>query len=118
MTFFYERFVGGICRAPDLPRLTTRQSATQFSPRDEGLHVLLINAPIREWSFPNIFPIGHGYVGAVATMDGHRLSVLDLNAERGGPVKVDEEQFNRWIEGRVRETLADLEPDIIGLGGI
>jgi anaerobic magnesium-protoporphyrin IX monomethyl ester cyclase len=118
MTFFYERFVGGICRAPELPRLTTRASMAQFAPRDEGLHVLFINAPIREWSFPNIMPIGHGYVGAVAMMDGHRLSVLDLNAERREPVKMDEAQFNRWIESRVRQALAALEPDVIGLGGI
>jgi radical SAM superfamily enzyme YgiQ (UPF0313 family) len=99
-------------------RITTAQSERQFVARTEGLHVLMINAPIREWSYPNIMPIGHGYVGAVAVMDGHRLSVLDLNAERGGPVQGDMAAFNRWTERRVEETLGAMRPDVIGLGGI
>lgn len=118
MSYFYQRFQAGICRTPGLPRITTRASEAQFTPRDEGLHVLFINAPIREWSYPNIMPIGHGYVGAVAVMDGHRLSVLDLNAERREPVKDGGAAFERWIDGRVRETLGALKPDVIGLGGI
>ena len=84
---FYQRFSseGGILDA-SWPRLTTDESAEQFQPRDEGLDVLLINAPIREWSYPNIMPIGHGYVASVAVMDGHQVHVLDLNAERRNPL--------------------------------
>jgi radical SAM superfamily enzyme YgiQ (UPF0313 family) len=81
--------------------------------------VLFINAPIREWSYPNILPIGQAYVGAVAVMDGHTLDVLDLNAERRSPVKsADMPEFDQWVERRVEETLGRARPDVIGLGGI
>ena len=85
---FYERFgpTGEILN-PDWFRITGEDTEQLFSRRDEGLHVLLINPPIREWSYPNIMPIGQGYVGAVAAMDGHRVDILDLNAERRHPVK-------------------------------
>src|SRR6266540_7110973 len=86
--------------------------------RDEGLNVLMINAPIREWSYPNIMPIGHGYVGSVAVMDGHKLEVLDLNAERRKPVKGDIQAFEKWIESNVEARLLSSRPDVIGLGGI
>lgn len=115
---FHTRFENGLFQAPDAPRLTGRDSEVLFSARDEGLHLLLINAPIREWSYPNIMPLGHGYIGSVAKMDGHRLSVLDLNAERGKPVKDGGEDFDLWTDKRVRETLAETRPDVIGLGGI
>ena len=84
---FYERFTNNVCRNSNWPRITTRESVADFAPRDEGMDLLLINAPIREWSYPNIEPIGQGYVASVATMDGHRVSVLDLNAERREPWK-------------------------------
>jgi len=43
---------------------------------------------------------------AVAAMDGHRLDVLDLNAERRAPVKgADMPDFDRWVERRVEEKL-------------
>ena len=86
--YFYQRFgPTGECFNPNWPRITTLESAKAFHPRKKGLRVLLINAPIREWSWPNIMPIGQGYVGAVAAMDGHQVDVLDLNAERKRPVK-------------------------------
>jgi anaerobic magnesium-protoporphyrin IX monomethyl ester cyclase len=116
--YFHTRFENGLFQAPGAPRLTGRASEAQFALRDEGLHLLLINAPIREWSYPNIMPLGHGYIGAVAVMDGHRLSVLDLNAERREPVKDGGTEFESWIDSRVRETLAETRPDVIGLGGI
>jgi anaerobic magnesium-protoporphyrin IX monomethyl ester cyclase len=120
MTFnyFHTRFDNGVFNAPGANRITDGNSEALFSPRDEGLHLLMINAPIREWSYPNIMPLGHGYVGSVAVMDGHRLSVLDLNAERKEPVKDAGKEFEAWIDNRVRETLAKLQPDVIGLGGI
>ena len=116
---FHERF-GSDNHVLDAawPRITTQASEAPFAPRRDGLRVLLINAPIREWSFPNILPIGHAYVAAVAAMDGHTIDVLDLNAERKQPVKSSPEAFIKWVESRVTETLEQRRPDVIGLGGI
>ena len=113
----YQRFVDGVCVSPDAPRITTSESARAFSARDEGLEVLLINAPIREWSYPNIEPIGQAYVASVALMDGHRIRVLDLNAERREPKKVSDEAFDQWLRTKVEECLSR-KPDVIGIGGI
>ena len=117
--YFYQRFgPGGESVNPDWPRITTEASQQAFQPRDNGLRLLLINAPIREWSWPNIMPIGHGYIGAVAAMDGHHVDVLDLNAERLRPVKDPEEVFAKWVETQVVRKLEARKPDVIGLGGI
>jgi len=116
--YFHQRFENGVCTSRGLARLTDRRSEDLFAPRDEGLDVLMVNVPIREWSFPNIMPIGHGYVGAVAVMDGHRLHVLDLNAERRTPVKTTDDETDRWAISRVVEELARLRPRVVGLGGI
>ena len=71
-TYFYQRFgPTGECLNPGWPRITTWESEKAFSPRQMGLRVILINPPIREWSWPNIMPTWQGYVGTVATMDGH-----------------------------------------------
>ncbi|OGA65835.1 MAG: hypothetical protein A3G81_20910 [Betaproteobacteria bacterium RIFCSPLOWO2_12_FULL_65_14] len=115
---FHQRFNDGEVLGDGWPRITTEESTSLFPPRRDGLRVLLINAPIREWSYPNIFPIGHGYVGAVAAMDGHVVEVLDLNAERRAPVRQSPEAFHKWVEGKVRAALARERPDVIGLGGI
>jgi radical SAM superfamily enzyme YgiQ (UPF0313 family) len=115
---FYEQFASGQVLHPDLPRITTKESERIFRPREEGLRVLLINAPIREWSYPNIMPIGQGYVGSVIAMDGHKLEVLDLNAERRTPVKGDVKDFDKWVEKVVENKLNQVRPDVIGLGGI
>src|SRR3990167_10816677 len=90
--YFFQRFENGKCIAPHLPRITTRKTIKTFTQRDSGLKVLLINPPIRIWSMPNIEPLGHCYIGSSAIMDGHKLSVLDLNAERKEPV-ADENLF-------------------------
>ncbi len=116
---FYERFAsGGEIRSDAWPRATTDASLAAFPRRVGALRVLFINPPIREWSYPNIMPIGQGYVAAVAAMDGHDVEVLDLNAERREPVTQPVEEFARWIEGRVQEALSRHTPDVIGLGGI
>ena len=116
---FYERFGdNGHVLDSSWPRMTTEESERQFELRRDGLRVLFINAPIREWSYPNILPIGHSYVGAVAAMDGHTVDVLDLNAERRAPIKDSFATFVRWIEARVVEKLERDAPDVIGLGGI
>jgi len=116
---FYQRFGDdGHARAARWPRITTEETERLFAPRPRGLRVLLINAPIREWSYPNILPIGHAYVGAVAAMDGHTVDVLDLNAARRAPVKDSADAFVRWVEARVADKLGRDRPDVIGLGGI
>ncbi len=116
---FYQRFdANGHVLDAAWPRLTDEASERLFEPRKGGLRVLFINAPIREWSYPNILPIGHAYVGAVAAMDGHTVDVLDLNAERREPFKGSLEVFVRWAESRVVAKLERDKPDVIGLGGI
>ena len=116
---FYQRFgAHGEILNPDWPRLTSEETAARFKPRNQGLRILLINPPIREWSYPNILPIGQAYVASVAAMDGHHLSVLDLNGERRQPVKDPPEVFSRWVDTHVLERLKREKPDVIGIGGI
>jgi anaerobic magnesium-protoporphyrin IX monomethyl ester cyclase len=116
---FYQRFsADGEILYPAWPRITTLESEKHFQPRDNGLDVLLINAPIREWSYPNIMPIGQGYVASSAAMDGHRVHVLDLNAERRQPVKLSQDEFDKWVDQHVVERLEKQKPDVIGIGGI
>ena len=115
----YQRFdANGQILDPSWPRITDEESARLFEPRKNGLRVLFINAPIREWSYPNILPIGHAYVGAVAAMDGHTVDVLDLNAERREPIKGSMEAFVKWAEAQVVAKLERQRPDVVGLGGI
>jgi anaerobic magnesium-protoporphyrin IX monomethyl ester cyclase len=117
--WFHQRFnSSGQAFDASWSRITTDESVAVFQPRNKGLKVLLINAPIREWSYPNIMPIGHGYVASVAVMDGHQVQVLDLNAERKTPVTADAVNFSRWIEEQVTTALKRQKPDVIGLGGI
>lgn len=116
---FYERFgPKGESLHPQWPRITVDDSVRQFEPREKGLRILLINPPIREWSYPNIMPIGQGYVAAVAVMDGHRVDVLDLNAARREPIKDNWDAFSRWVEEQVVRGLERERPDVIGIGGI
>ena len=113
---FYERFgPTGEMLNPEWFRITHEDTEQLFPPREEGLRVLLINPPIREWSYPNIMPIGQGYVGAVAAMDGHHIDVLDLNAQRGQPIKGSEEAFSKWVATRIVEKLEKEKPDVIGI---
>ena len=115
---FYQRFHEGQVLDASWPRITTEESAKAFPPRVDGLKILFINAPIREWSYPNIMPLGHGYVASVAVMDGHQVRALDLNAERRKPLKDSVEVIGRWVEERVTAVLKQEKPDVIGLGGI
>lgn len=116
---FYQRFnTSGQILDPSWPRITTEDSALQFHVRDEGLRILIINPPIREWSYPNIMPLGQSYIAAVAVMDGHRVDVLDLNAARREPIKEPPEVFNQWVETQILKELQRNPPDVIGIGGI
>lgn len=117
-TRFFERFDSGKIITPGLPRITTDESISHFPERDDGLEILFIHAPIREWAYPNIMPIGHGYVASTARMDGHRIDVLDLNAARLSPVKDDERVFERWIDTEIENKLQKSKPTVIGIGGI
>ncbi len=115
----HERFdANGQVLGAGWPRVTTEASERLFEPRRRGLRVLCINAPIREWSYPNILPIGQAYVAAVAAMDGHTVDVLDLNAERREPIKIPLAAFAKWVDERVEAKLQHERPDVIGLGGI
>ena len=116
---FYQRFdQSGRVLNPEWPVITTDESINLFPIREKGLRILFINAPIREWSYPNIMPIGQGYVASIARMDGHTIDVLDLNAERKGPVKDSPEVFIKRVESRIVQKLNEAKPDVIGLGGI
>lgn len=116
---FYQRFEeGGSIADTTYSRITSQESEAMFLLREEGLRVLLINPPIREWSYPNIMPLGQGYVASVAVMDGHRVETLDLNALRRQPIKTSPEEFSKWVEEKITETLLKVRPDVIGIGGI
>ena len=117
--YFFQRFENGRCLYPELPRITTEESIKLFPERAEGLRVLLIAPPIRLFSMPNIEPIGQCYIASVALMDGHKVSVLDLNAERKEPIEdKDLDKFNEWMLNRVIEKINEVKPDLIGIGGI
>ena len=112
----YERFVDGRVTGV-FPRVTTDETLKLFPRRAGGLRFLLVQAPIRSWSFPNISPCGQQYVAASAWQDGHDIRVLDLNAERGGPVEEDA-RFWTWVERRLEWALDYHAPHVVGYGGI
>jgi radical SAM superfamily enzyme YgiQ (UPF0313 family) len=69
------------------------------------MKILLINPPIREWSSPNVLPLGLGYIAAVLQHMSHEVEVMDINAYRWRPEEV---------ENKIKE--ADF--DIVGIGAI
>lgn len=116
---FYQRFdQAGRVLYPEWPVITSDESVKLFPLRGKGLKILFINAPIREWSYPNIMPYGQGCAAAPARMDGHTIEVLDLNAERKGPIKYDLKVYVKEVESRIIQKLKESKPDVIGLGGI
>jgi len=46
------------------------------------MKVLLINPLIRAHDIPRNFPLGLGYIAAVLLKEGHKVDVLDINADR------------------------------------
>ena len=113
----FQRFQAGQYVAdPMLPHLTHDGTLGAFS--RGSLRVLLINPPIREWSFPNIEPLGQEYVAAAAWMDGHDVRALDLNAERLRPVTGSLSDFTARVERRIAQALDEHQPQVVGLGGI
>lgn len=69
------------------------------------MKLMLINPPIREWSKPNILPLGLAYIAAVCQEAGHQVEVMDINAYRFS---------RREVENRIKQ--ADF--DIVGIGAI
>lgn len=69
------------------------------------MKILLINPPIREWSKPNIVPLGLGYIASVLRNDGQQVEILDINGYR-------------WPDGEVEEKIRNAEFDIAGIGAI
>ena len=69
------------------------------------MKILLINPPIREWSKPNCFPLGLGYIASVLLQEGHEVKVLDINA-------------HRWGKTEVENKIRDISFDVVGIGGI
>ena len=69
------------------------------------MNILLINPPIREWSKPNVFPLGLGYIASVLLQEKHKVEILDINAFRYSKIEV---------EDKIRTT----QFDIVGIGGI
>ena len=69
------------------------------------MKILLVNPPIREWSKPNVFPLGLGYIAAVLKQEGHEVEVLDINA-------------HRYSREKVEKIIAESNFDIAGIGGI
>ena len=69
------------------------------------MKILLINPPIREWSQPNMFPQGLGYIAASLKNAGYEIGVLDINAYR-------------WSQAQVEEKIKDAKFDIVGTGSL
>ncbi|OHB57275.1 MAG: hypothetical protein A2173_02900 [Planctomycetes bacterium RBG_13_44_8b] len=69
------------------------------------MKILLINPPIREWSRPNVLPLGLGYIAAVLQQTGHEVVIMDINA-------------NRWSPEEVEDRIKEADFDIVGIGAI
>ena len=66
---------------------------------------MLINPPIREWSRPNIVPLGLGYIASVLQNSGYEVEIMDINAFR-------------WTKEEVKEKIKNAEFDVVGIGAI
>lgn len=69
------------------------------------MKTLIINPPIREWSKPNVFPLGLGYIAAVLLRAGHAVEVMDINGYR-------------WDKKKVEELIKNAKFDVAGIGGL
>lgn len=69
------------------------------------MKIMLINPPIREWSKPNIVPLGLGYVASALQSSGHKVEIMDINAFR-------------WTKEEVEEKIKNAEFDLVGIGAI
>lgn len=69
------------------------------------MKILLVNPPVREWSKPNVFPLGLGYIASVLMQAGHQVQVLDING-----LRLDKKE----VELKIKE----INFDAVGIGGI
>ncbi len=69
------------------------------------MKVLIVNPVIREWSKPNCFPTGLGYIAKTLTLAGHDVEVLDLNA-----LRLPSTEVSKKIES--------CNYDVVGMGGL
>lgn len=69
------------------------------------MNTLLINPIIRESEPPSFFPLGLGYIAQVLLDNNHRVTVLDINA-------------NRWGEEEITKRIENLTYDIVGITGM
>lgn len=69
------------------------------------MKILLINPPIREWSKPNVFPLGLGYIAAILLQEGYKVEVLDING-------------CRFSKEEVEDKIRQADFDVAGIGGI
>ncbi|MBU0686373.1 MAG: B12-binding domain-containing radical SAM protein [Candidatus Margulisbacteria bacterium] len=69
------------------------------------MKILLINPPIREWSKPNVFPLGLGYLASILLQEKHEVEILDINAYR-------------WDKNEVENVISKANFDMVGIGGI
>lgn len=69
------------------------------------MKILLVNPPIREWSKPNVLPLGLGYIASVLRSAGHEVEVMDINAYR-------------WTQKEVEDKIIRAEFEVVGIGAI
>ncbi|MBA7620039.1 2-hydroxyethylphosphonate methyltransferase [subsurface metagenome] len=69
------------------------------------MKILLVNPPIREWSRPNCFPLGLGYIASILLQARHEVEILDINA-------------HRWSREEVERRMAASAYNLIGIGGL
>lgn len=69
------------------------------------MKILLINPLVREWAKPNVFPLGLGYIVALLLKEGHKVEVLDINA-------------NRFSKEEVEDRIKSADFDAAGISGI
>lgn len=69
------------------------------------MKIMLVNPPVREWSKPNVFPLGLGYIASMLRNNGHKVAVLDINAYRYKPEEVE-------------KIIKEADCDVFGIGGI
>jgi radical SAM superfamily enzyme YgiQ (UPF0313 family) len=66
---------------------------------------LLINPPIRLYAKPDTHPFGLAYVARALLDEGHKVTILDINA-------------HRWERSEVLARIDKLKFDLVGIGGL
>ncbi len=69
------------------------------------MKIMLINPVIREWSKPNVLPLGLAYISSVLLEAEHIVEVMDINAFR-------------WSKDEVEQKIIEADFDVFGIGAI